>query len=124
MHTHMYTCIEIANGHPHGGIHVYMFTTCMCVCICVCMCVHMHACMGHPHTPIPTLTPIHPPTPPPGPQNQSKFNNTLTNQDDLIPFKDLKSVETLPLMSGCMVWWMDGWVDGCGQVKSLKLLKI
>ena len=27
MHTyacmHMYTCIEIANGHRHGGIHVY-----------------------------------------------------------------------------------------------------
>ena len=20
---HMYTCIEIANGHQHGGIHVY-----------------------------------------------------------------------------------------------------
>ena len=23
MHTHMYTCIEIANGCQHGGIHVY-----------------------------------------------------------------------------------------------------
>ena len=22
-HMHMYTCIEIANGHPHAGIHVY-----------------------------------------------------------------------------------------------------
>ena len=22
-HTHMYTCIEIANGHQHGDIHVY-----------------------------------------------------------------------------------------------------
>ena len=22
MHTHIYTCIEIANGHRHGGIHV------------------------------------------------------------------------------------------------------
>ena len=21
-HTHIYTCIEIANGHQHGGIHV------------------------------------------------------------------------------------------------------
>ena len=21
-HTHIYTCIEIANGHRHGGIHV------------------------------------------------------------------------------------------------------
>ena len=21
-HMHMYTCIEIANGHRHGGIHV------------------------------------------------------------------------------------------------------
>ena len=23
MCVHMYTCIEIANGHQHGGIHVY-----------------------------------------------------------------------------------------------------
>ena len=30
----------------------------------------------------------------------------VTNQDDLIPFEDLKSVEIPPLMSGCMVWWM------------------
>ena len=23
LHMHTCTCIEIANGHPHGGIHVY-----------------------------------------------------------------------------------------------------
>ena len=38
MHTpHIYTCIEIANGHQHGGIHVYhvynMFN------------MHVHVCM-------------------------------------------------------------------------------
>ena len=22
MHAHVHTCIEIANGHQHGGIHV------------------------------------------------------------------------------------------------------
>ena len=35
-------------------------------------------------------------------------------------FEDLKSVETPPPMGGHMVWWLDGWVDWCGQVKSLK----
>ena len=34
------------------------------------------------------------------------------NQDILILFKDLKSVETPPPMGGCMVWWVGGWVGG------------
>ena len=34
------------------------------------------------------------------------------NQDILILFEDLKSVETLPPIGGCMVWWMDGWLGG------------
>ena len=32
------------------------------------------------------------------------------NQDILILFEDLKSVETLPPMGGCMVWWVGGWL--------------
>ena len=43
------------------------------------------------------------------------------NQDILILFKDLKSVETPPTMGGCMVWWVVGWVNGWGHVKSLKI---
>ena len=70
--THMYTCIEITNGHPHGGIHVYhfynMFTTCMGVCMHACMHMHACACMHGTlsHTPIPMPTPIHPPATPQG----------------------------------------------------------
>ena len=32
------------------------------------------------------------------------------NQDILILFEDLKSVETPPPMGGCMVWWVGGWL--------------
>ena len=44
IYTHMYTCIEIANGCPHGDIHVYHVYNmhvhaCMCVCIYLCMCL-------------------------------------------------------------------------------------
>ena len=92
---------------------------CACVrmraCMCVCTCV---GCTLSPHP-----TPIHPPPHPPGgdPRNQSKFNSTSTNRDISIPFEDLKSVETSPPMGGCMVWWVGGWVDGWGQVKTLKI---
>ena len=40
------------------------------------------------------------------------------NRDILILFEDLKSVETLPTMGGCMVWWVVGWVNGWDHVKS------
>ena len=60
-------------------------------------------------------------TPPGDSQNQLKFDNTWTNQDISIPFKDLKSVQNSPPMGGCMVWWAVGWVDGCDQVKTLKI---
>ena len=54
-HTHMYTCIEIANGHQHRGIHVYHVKH-----ACVCMHVCVHACMhawNIPHRPIPAPFP-------------------------------------------------------------------
>ena len=43
--TDMYICIEIANGCPHGSIHVYHvynmhLHVCMCVHACTCACVH------------------------------------------------------------------------------------
>ena len=99
---------------PIGGIPYDV----MCACVCVCM--HACACVGvpshHPDPPLPPPT-THPPLPG-GPQNQSKFNSTWTNQDILILFEDLKSVETPPPMGGCIVWWMGEWVDGYGHVKS------
>ena len=90
----------------------------------------MCACMGHPPH---TYTYCHPHPPihhPQGgdPWNQLKFDNTSTNQDISIPFKDLKSVNNYPPMGGCIIWWVSGWlggwVDGWGQVKTLKILKM
>ena len=52
-----YTCIEIANGHLHGGInvyHVYNMHVCVCMCVCMLTCVGVES--SHPHLP-----PTHPP---------------------------------------------------------------
>ena len=129
MHTHARTCTHA---------HLYMYRNCKwpptwrhpCLACLTCMCVHayacmcMHACMGHP--------PTHPYQPPPpsthlppprgvDPRNHLKFDNTSTYQDISIPFEDLKSVKNSPPMGECVVWWVVGWVDGWGQVKSLKI---
>ena len=139
-HTHMH-----AHTCTHTHTHLYMYRNCKwpltwrypclacltCMCVCACMhvrvCVHacacMHACMGHPpHTH--THPYLHPAIchPPGGwtPWNHFKFDNTSTYQDISIPFEDLKFVKNSPPMGGCMVWWVVGWVDGWGQVKSLK----
>ena len=125
-HTHIYTCIEIANGRRHGGIHVYhvynMFNMHVCACVHACAYVCMHACMGHPPThPYPSPPPSTHPSSPQGvdPQNHLKFDNTSTYQDISIPFEDLKSVKNSPPMSGCVVWWVGGWLGGLmGRVRS------
>ena len=67
-HTHIYTCLEIANGRRHGGIHVYHVYNMFNMHVCACVCVHVHACMHGtpPHTPIPIPTPIHPSATPQG----------------------------------------------------------
>ena len=127
-HMHNYTCIEIANGHRHGGIHVYhvynMFNMHVRVSmhVCACMCAwdtppHTHT-HPQPHPPI-----CHPPS---GvdPWNHLKFDNTSTYQDISIPFEDLKFAKNSPPMSWCVVFlggWVVGWVDWWGQVKSLKI---
>ena len=54
-------------GIPYDVICAY---ACMCMYVCTCMCM----CVGG--TLSPPLTHIHPPPPPGGPQNQSKFNST------------------------------------------------
>ena len=85
-------------GIPYDVIPAY---TCMYMHVCACM----FTCVGGTLSLPPTH--IHsPPTPKGDPRNQSKFSSTLTNQDISIPFEDLKSVETSPPMSGCMVWWV------------------
>ena len=43
-HMHIYTCLEIANGRRHGGIHVYhvynMFNMHVHAYVRVCACMH------------------------------------------------------------------------------------
>ena len=84
-HTHIYTCIEIANGHRHGGIHVYhvynMFNMHVHAYMHVCACMHVWDTPPHTHThPHPHAPICHPPR---GvdPQNHLKFDNTSTYQD-------------------------------------------
>ena len=124
-HVYMY-----AHTHTCTYAHVYMYRNCKwlppwrhpCLsCLtCMCACVYMHVCVVHGAPPTPT--PIYPHTTPRGRTTRirKKFNNTWTNQDNFILFKDLKSVENPPPMGGCMVWWVDGW----GEVKLLKLFKM
>ena len=82
----------------------------VCVCAHVCACVHAWDTPTHPYLPPPPSTHLPPPR---GvdPQNHLKFDNTSTYQDISIPFEDLKSVKNSPTI----------WVDGWGQVKSLKI---
>ena len=127
-HTHMYRNCKWPPAWRHPCLACLACLTCMCMCVCVHACVCMRACMHGtpPHTPIPTPTPIHPSATPRGvdPRNYFQFDNTSTYQDISIPFEDLKSVKNSPPMGGCLVWWVGGcfgWVDGWGQVKSLKI---
>ena len=99
-------------GIPYDIIH-----TCACVHVHVCMCMCM--CVGGTLSPPPTH--IHPPPPLRGTPRISQNSIARTNQDISIPFEDLKSVETYPPMGGCIIWWVGGWVDGWGQVKTLKI---
>ena len=118
MHTHAHTCTCMHGKHgnfmqmatPIGFWEILGIpydVTCACMCMWVGCALSL------------------PPTPPPGdPRNHSKFNSTWTNRDISILFKDLKFVETPPPMDGCIIWWVGGWVDGWGQVKSLKIWKL
>ena len=123
-HTHTHTCIELQMAASMEASMFSMFNMHVRACVCVCMCVCMCTCMGHPPTypylPPPPFTHLPPPR---GvdPWNHLKFDNTSTYQDISIPFEDLKSVKNSPPMGGCVVWWVGGWVDGWGQVKSLKI---
>ena len=125
-HTHIYTCIEIANGRQHGGIHVYhvynMFNMHVRACMHACAYMCMHVCMLHPphtHTHLRPHPLIRHPLRGVDPRNHLKFDNTSTYQDISIPFEDLKSVKNSPPMSGCVVWWVGGWLgELMGGVRS------
>ena len=132
-HTHACTCMRGKHGNfmqmaaPIGfgeipGIPYDVIRACMRMHMHACSCV----CMWVGCTLSPAPTPIHPPTHPPGgdPRNHTKFNSTWTNRDISILFEDLKSVETPPPVGGCIIWCVGGWVDGWGQVKSLKIWKL
>ena len=92
-----------------------MFSMHVGVCMHACMCI-VHG--ASPHTPTPTLTPIHPPTTPlRGDPRISQSSTTL----ELIKilFEDLKSVENSPPMGWCIVWWVGQWMGGLmGGVRS------
>ena len=69
MHMHAHTCIELqlaASMEASMFSMFSMFNMHVRACVRVCVCVHVHACMGHPHTLIPTPTPIHPSVTPQG----------------------------------------------------------
>ena len=127
-HTHMHVY-----AHTCTHAHLYMYRNCKwpltwrhpCLACLTCMCMRVHACMHetsptHPYQPPPPSTHL-PPLRGVDPRNHLKFDNTSTYQDISIPFEDLKSVKNSPRMGGCVVWWVVGWVDGWGQVKSLKI---
>ena len=117
--------------HTHAHTHVYMYRNCKwlltwrhpclaCLACLTCMC--MCACIGHSSThPYPPSLPFThlPPCQGADPWKQLKFNNTWTNQDISIPFKDLKCVMNFPPMGRYMVWWVGGWLGGLmGGVRS------
>ena len=133
MHAHTHACMCMRGKHDNSmqmaapigfgeipGIPYDVIHACACMCVRAYACMHMrvHMCGG---TLSPPPTSTHPPPPRGGPWNQSKFNSTWTNRDISILFEDLKSVENSPPMGGCIISWVGGWVDGWGQVKSLKI---
>ena len=127
--THMHV-----HAHTRTHAHLYMYRNCKwpptwrhpCLACLTCMCVHVCACMcmcawdtPHTHTHPHPHPPIHHPPQGVDPRNHLKFNNTSTYQDISIPFEDLKSVKNSPLMGGCVVWLVGGWLGGLmGGVRS------
>ena len=89
-----------------------------CMCVCAHACAHVWGAPSHhPH-------PIHPTPRLQGGTLRISQNSIVLELIEIFQlFEDLKSVETSPPMGGSIVWWMGGWVDGWGQVKTLKILK-
>ena len=89
MHTHTHThMLNMINMDASMSVAICNFYTCIHVHACVC--VHVHACGD---TPMPPDAPRHPPTHLPPPQScrepkTPNFNNSWTNRDNSILFKD------------------------------------
>ena len=83
-HTHVYmyrNCKWLLTWRqPCLSCLTYMWV-CVCMHACMCMCMCVHGAPLHIPTPTPTQS-THLPTPRGDPWNQSKFNNTWTNQDN------------------------------------------
>ena len=91
--THAHTCmLNMLNMLNMDASMLAAICNSIHVCVCVFVCAHVCAYMwGHP--PMPPDTPRHPPThlPPPQSRREPKtpnFNNSWTNQDNLILFED------------------------------------
>ena len=109
MHAHMHTHAHIHVKHDNfnckwlprldfwGNPGIPYDVICMHVCACACMCMGVGGTLPPPH--IPSTHP-HPHRGTPG---VSKNSITL----ELIEIFQF-SVETLPPMGGCMVWWNGG----------------
>ena len=118
MHTHVYmykNCKWPATWR-HPFLACLSCLTCMCMHVCVCV----HGTPPHTHT--------HPPHPPicHPPRGTPRFSQNLITLELIKIFQfclKISNLKNSPLMGGCMVWWVGGWVDGWGQVKSLKILK-
>ena len=93
-HTHARTCmLNMINMDASMLVAICNFYTCIHVYVCVCMHAHACVCMWG-HLPMPPRCPqTAPPTHLPPPQSRRKpktpnFNNSWTNQDNSILFKD------------------------------------
>ena len=103
-HAYEHACAYDIIGNPrdfpksNGGGHlreITMFTMHTCACVRVRMCACMCTCVGGTpnHPPSPSTHPPSPSTHPPTPKSRRKlktpkFNNSWTNQDNLILFED------------------------------------
>ena len=122
-HLHMYRNCKWLPTWRHPCLACLACLTCMCVrvfmCVHACACIHAWHTSSHTHTHPHSHPPIWHPLRGVDPRNHLKFNNTSTYQDISIPFEDLKSVKNSPSISGCVVWWVGGWLGGLmGEVRS------
>ena len=140
-HTHAHACTH-ARTCTHA--HLYMYRNCKwpltwrnpclacltCMCVRACVCVHACACVhawDTSHPSIPTPTPIHPSTTPPrggGPPESLKIRlhfNLSRYFNSVWRFEICEEFPTHGWVCGLVGVWVVGWVDGWGQVKSLKI---
>ena len=121
-HTHTHTCTHTCGKHDNFMQMATPIGESLGIPYDVISFFYAHACAcgwgapsHHPHP--------NPPTLPPQRGTPGIIQNSIALEliEIFQLFEDLKSVETPPPMGGCIIWWVGGWVDGWGQVKSLKI---